>query len=120
MLFISFGILLNLFYAGFIIFTAFKEIDKLWKDHKLYDYDAKKLVMIAFGISITSFLVFSTYEFAHNYHFLFASYNLIIMGIMYFRNKFHDYEYGAQIVFMSIIFNLIPTIITMLIEKLIG
>lgn len=120
MLFVNLGILFNLFCGAYIVFTAFKEIDKLWADYTLFDKDAKKLMMVAFGISITSFLVFSTYEFTHNSYIWFASYNMIIMGVMYFRNKSHNYEYGAQIIFMSIMFNLIPTIITMLIGKLIG
>lgn len=119
-MFVNIDILVNLFFCGYLVFTVFKEIDKLYANHKLYDYEAKKLVMIAFGISITSFLVFSTYEFTHNTHFVFALYNMIVMLIMYFRNKFHNYEYGVQIVFMSIMFNLIPTIIIMLIGKMVG
>ncbi len=119
-MFVNIGILLNLFYGGYIVFTAFKEIDKLWADYTLYDKDAKKLMMVAYGISITSFLVFSTYDFTHNSHIWFTLYNLIIMMIMYFKNKFHNYEYGLQIIFISIFFNLIPTIVTMLIGKMIG
>lgn len=120
MFFVNLGIILNLFCGSYIISTAFKEIDKLWADYTLFDKDAKKLMMVAFGISITSFMVFSTYDFTYNSHVFFASYNLIIMGIMYFRNRSHNFEYGAQIIGMSIFFNLIPTIITMLIGKLIG
>lgn len=120
MLFVNIGILLNLFYGGYVVFTAFKEIDKLWADYILFDRDAKKLIMVAYGISITSFLIFSTYEFTHNSHIFFTFYSIFIMMIMYFRNKFHNYEYGAQIIGMSTLFNLIPTIITMLIGKMIG
>lgn len=120
MFFVNLGIFLNLFCGVYIVFTAFKEIDKLWADYTLFDKDAKKLMMVAFGISITSFMVFSTYDFTHDSHVFFASYNLIIMGIMYFRNKSHNFEYGAQIIGMSIFFNLIPTIGTMLIGKMIG
>lgn len=36
-MFVNIGILLNLFYGGYIVFTAFKEIDKLWADYTLYD-----------------------------------------------------------------------------------
>lgn len=120
MLFVNLGVLLNLFYGGYLVFTAFKEIDKLWDDYTLYDKDAKKLIMVAYGISITSFLVFSTHKFTHNSHIWFTVYNMFIMMIMYFRNKSHNFKYGAQIIGMSILFNLIPTIITMLIGKMIG
>ena len=119
-MFVKIGILLNLLYAGYIIFISFKEIDKLWADYTLYDKDAKKFIIAAYSISVMSFLVFSSYEFTHKSHIFFALYNMFIMMVMYFKSKFRNFEYGIPIIVMSIFFNLLPTIITMIIGKMIG